>query len=335
MSIRRLLSATSPALHLFPEGEGGTPAAGAGTPPTGGGGTPPTGGGEDTGIKLTRAEYDALTQKAKAAEELPKLKKNWESAQALLSPNPNADRGQLMDHTRHVLTEAGYSTDQVQKYLDENYPDPATQPPKGRGKTTPAAGEKEGEGEEEQPSEMEQVREQVATLKKGQDQERYLRLKGMLEGEVEGQLDIRSELGTLVDKLVKANTDGVEDAVKVNEYRRDLTEQFRADIELETRRLLSARQNQSRDWRDSWIQEEARKAAATVLARSKRLIPDVSRLVKAPAGDSLEQYMAENKPLNPPAYKPGMKVGDIQKDLREYAVDKLLRAGSQNGTTAV
>ena len=82
-------------------------------------------------------------------------------------------------------------------------------------------------------------------------------------------------------------------------------------------------------WEDSWIAEEATKAATQVFKKYRAVIGDPAKIGRATETDTGD--MLRGRPaIKPPEHKSGMDMGTTSTEVRKWATDSLLR-GSTSG----
>ena len=312
-------------LLYAPDGDAG--AAGA----TGDAGAPADKGAapsQDEGIRLSKADYEALIQ---AKTERENLRKEVEGARtsykrALGVLSPTADPAASLEDTKAILKEAGYTPDQVRQYEETVLKPQAPAGDKGKPKGK-ARDDGPMEGDDDTLSEM---KKDLEDLKRQKAEDRYAYLTGQLKTSSRNSLDKNKDLGTLIDKLVSLHPD--EDG-KADERKEQVSQTLLGEIEREAQDRLRERRTKMRGaWDDGWIKEEAEAAAKAVYGKYKSMVGDVSRL--GPSSDSVgaEDLFLKQKPVPEPVYKRGIKPADLDKQVGDWAQDQLLRAAATAGT---
>lgn len=311
---------------LFPD----TP----GTPT--GGGSPPVSAEPKAepaaGISLSKEEYDKLRSAAEKAATLEQktkqLEEDWGHTQKLL--RQGGDPAEQEASIRHVLKRAGYSDAEVQQYLESqaggDQDEPREEPrPRTRQRREEAGGDQE-------------LRQEIEGLKKTAAEQEYRRLAGMMESTIGRTLDSHKETASLIKDMVvlKGMND---DKFNPEDYRSELLGTLREEIEqaakkgIAQRRAEAVRLTRNPDaWSDSWIAEEAAKAAVAVSSKYRKNLPDVNKLGPTSHEATSEHFILNRKPVEPPTFKRGMDTSDAQAKARAWAADHLMRTVAEIDT---
>ena len=311
---------------LFPD----TP----GTPT--GGGSPPVSAEPKAepaaGISLSKEEYDKLRSAAEKAATLEQktkqLEEDWGHTQKLL--RQGGDPAEQEASIRHVLKRAGYSDAEVQQYLESqaggDQDEPREEPrPRTRQRREETGGDQE-------------LRQEIEGLKKTAAEQEYRRLAGMMESTIGRTLDSHKETASLIKDMVvlKGMND---DKFNPEDYRSELLGTLREEIEqaakkgIAQRRAEAVRLTRNPDaWSDSWIAEEAAKAAVAVSSKYRKNLPDVNKLGPTSHEATSEHFILNRKPVEPPTFKRGMDTSDAQAKARAWAADHLMRTVAEIDT---
>jgi len=304
-------------------------------PATGGGGSPPVSSEpkmEPAGISLSKEEYDKLRSAAEKAATLEQktkqLEEDWNHTQKLL--RQGGDPAEQEASIRHVLKRAGYSDAEVQQYLesqtDGGEPEGQEEP-----RQRPRQRREETGGDQE-------LRQEIEGLKKTAAEQEYRRLSGMMESTIGRTLDSHKETASLIKDMVvlKGMND---DKFDPEEYRSELLGTLKEEIEqaakkgIAQRRAEAVRLTRNPDaWSDSWIAEEAAKAALAVSSKYRKNLPDVNKLGPTSHEGTSEHFILNKKPVEPPTFKRGMDTSDAQAKARAWAADHLMRTVAEIDT---
>ena len=284
------------------------------------------------GISLSKEEYDKLrstAEKATALEQKTKqLEEDWGHTQKLL--RQGGDPAEQEASIRHVLKRAGYSDAEVQQYLESqaggDQDEPREEPrPRTRQRREEAGGDQE-------------LRQEIEGLKKTAAEQEYRRLAGMMESTIGRTLDSHKETASLIKDMVvlKGMND---DKFNPEDYRSELLGTLREEIEqaakkgIAQRRAEAVRLTRNPDaWSDSWIAEEAAKAAVAVSSKYRKNLPDVNKLGPTSHEATSEHFILNRKPVEPPTFKRGMDTSDAQAKARAWAADHLMRTVAEIDT---
>lgn len=289
-----------------------------------------TGGGQQGEFVPAEELVRLRTQAEKAgrlAEDVAELQRTWQHTQNLL--RSGVDPGVLEESIRHVMSRAGHSQGDIDDYVrslrsggqesgtvDENIE------PKGGSK-----------GEELEGDEVGGLRKEIEALQQQMVRQKQDALVRELNASVERALDTTEGFGTLLDRA--SQVDGKDDKDASANRRRLVLD----DIRRETTDLLRQRRAKNGgNWSDAWIPEEANRAAVAVLKKFRAVaIGDPSRLGRAPETEAGEDVWTTRKPVPAPEYKPGMTPDAAQAQVRDYAVDHLLRGlrEGEGGTSKI
>ena len=311
---------------LFPDAPG-TPT---------GGGSPPVSAEPKAepaaGISLSKEEYDKLRSAAEKAATLEQktkqLEEDWGHTQKLL--RQGGDPAEQEASIRHVLKRAGYSDAEVQQYLESqaggDQDEPREEPrPRTRQRREETGGDQE-------------LRQEIEGLKKTAAEQEYRRLAAMMESTIGRTLDSHKETASLIKDMVvlKGMND---DKFNPEDYRSELLGTLREEIEqaakkgIAQRRAEAIRLTRNPDaWSDSWIAEEAAKAAVAVSSKYRKNLPDVNKLGPTSHEATSEHFILNRKPVEPPTFKRGMDTSDAQAKARAWAADHLMRTVAEIDT---
>lgn len=319
MTIQQILSRTG--LLLSPDGDGQS--------------APPAGSPGGEGVKadvvpLSKAEYEALvaakTELGTLKPKVSALEENWNAAQALIKGE--GDETQLEQHTRHVLKAAGWTQGQIDAHLQGLREEGASKGPTPRsdGRGSRPKGAPSSEDQEEEPSELEKLRQQQEALGQQLGQQEVHRLGRLFQEGVRSALDTTKDLTTVMEDLVKVNAP--EDPEKAKMYQDNLRSQVTAEVDREFKdRLRQRRAQNGNRWDDAWVPDEAAKAAKAVAAKFRTFVPDPSRIGKVGETGVGDDYITSTTPVPKPSFKKGDTVSDVEQKARNWSADYLLRGG--------
>jgi len=294
------------------------------------GGTPPTGkpamdkprtDGETDKITLTRAEYDAMlkgkVEFEKAKERLADLEQVEKHVNVLLEAGN--DPNKVWEAQTSLLKRKGYTDRQILEM---------------RRQVEEAAGEEDGgreEGGNRGRSGRESMDEEVTTklgsVEKQLQAERTARLRGMLNDQLDRALQSGSEVGKMVDGLVKMQVRSNPKA-KEDEIRTAVTAQIRKSLNQASMTKLTELASSGRGWQDGFIEEAAKAASSSVIADLRTVIGDPSLLGRSSETVSARDEILSSlpdKPVPAPKYKKGMTEGEAEQVGLEWATDALVR----------
>lgn len=293
-----------------------------GTPPTGKTGTDKTGmDGETDKITLTRAEYDAMlrgkVEFEKAKERLADLEQVERHVNVLLEAGNDPDK--VWEAQTSLLKRKGYTEKQIldmRKQVEET-----------AGAVDEGGDEEEGAGRRGRTRMDEEVTTKLGNVEKQLQAERTARLRGMLNQELEQVLQSGSEVGKMVDGLVKMQVRANPKA-KEGDIRTAVTNQIRKSLSQASMAKLSELAGSGRGWQDGFIAEAAKAASSSVIADLRTVIGDPSLLGRSSETVSARDEILSSlpdKPVPAPQYKKGMTEGEAEQVGLEWATDALVR----------
>jgi hypothetical protein len=257
-------------------------------------------------IRLSKEEYDTLTAarselehlkpKAQKVEELEQV---WRDVESTLKSDVADDVREAS--TRRILARAGYNPEQIESYVKATFSESGT------------------------PAEQAEnnLKEKVEEAQKTANEVRIRQLRETLDRSIDSSLDSDPDWSKLFSRF---QTSRDEKSLK------QARETIAGEIQERTLSLLRERRALTGQFQEAWIGEETAKSAKAVFAKYRTVIGDVSLLGRAPETDSGEDEFLSQTPIDKPHYKPGMKMGDAEKALRNFAIDSLSRAAVEAGT---
>jgi len=311
---------------LSPDAPGGAP---AGAPGVGSGTINPPAPNAPADVvpvsKAEYAEYVAAKQRLGSLEkDYNELKDTWGNAELLLRQDSTVAPEKVQEATRKVLAKAGWTQAQIDAHLAGTQ-EPQPKAPKGK---APPREDKE----EDEPSELEVMRQELGTIKQQQGKTEVQRLNQLMQAQVGGAVDTTKELATVMATLVKANAP--EDSEKAKAYEGNLRSTVVAEVNRELLdRLRTRRAQNGNRWDDTWVADEAANAAKAVAAKYRAFVPDPSRIGRSEETGAADDFLTNTQPVAAPEYKKGKTtMSDAQSQLREWAADQLIRGASGAAT---
>lgn len=273
-------------------------------------------GGDEIPIRDLASAREEL---AKAREEMERLSQFRDAALTIMRQDLNPDA--KMEAARQILADAGLPQEEIDRQV---------------------AGWVGAQGEEEMVDENDQVEEEYeeddddedvevvaqaireAQERAAQAEDEVRRIKAermgnQMSSEIQGALDGISDARTLMSKLRELNGD---------EAAKNARAAIERDIRQTTLDNLRARRDAAGAFSETWVAEEAKRAAEAVVAKYRSVIGDPNRLGRAPETDSGVDYLVSRKPVPQPKWKPGMRYGDVEGQLQAFNTDALTRLAS-------
>lgn len=313
--MRRLLSPAALLLNAAASTEtgGGTTAKPATPPPS-------------TTVPLSTADYEALVAaKTRLGEIEPKLSALTEKAKQaeddlshigrLMRGEPNSN-----ESIAHLMRRQGATDEQISTYLASLTTDDASTTPRQKTKAPPVDDETEDD-------DLSVLKRDLGSIKASQAKQERARLDSLLDATVKTSLDTSKDLSVFLGALSKISPEEGEGAGS----RLRLIQE---DVRLETLNRLRAKRASlgGNTWNDAWIADETKAAVKTVVDKLRTVVGDPSRLGRTPETSVGEDRFLNKQPVPAPTPSKGMSVEKAQAATREWAVDSLLRAASEQTT---
>jgi len=273
-------------------------------------------GGDEIPIRDLASAREEL---AKAREEMERLSQFRDAALTIMRQDLNPDA--KMEAARQILADAGLPQDEIDRQVsgwvnaqgDDEMVD----------ENNEEVNEEEiDEDDEDVTAVAEAIRDAQFRAQQAEDEVRRIKAERMgnqMSTDIQTALDEISDARTLMSKLRELNGD---------EAAKNARAAIERDIRQTTLDNLRARRDAAGSFSDTWVAEEAKRAAEAVVAKYRSVIGDPNRLGRAPETASGVDYLVSRKPVPQPKWKPGMRYGDVEGQLQAFNTDALTRLAS-------
>jgi len=267
-------------------------------------------------IMEAKQGYDTLNQEVEGLREF-KTHTN-----ALMSNNLDSD--DRLKAARVVLSESGYTPEQIENYVAEY-----EQAMNGEEDDYDYDEEEDTESyEEESPEIMSQndprIDEARRMAEESSNQLKQYRME-MLQKEMQrginSAIDNNRDLGVILGRL---NDDDNQEAF--NNAKGRLEQQ----IHDQTLKMLQERRSREGNFSESWVEETAKQAADEVVGTYRTVIGDIDSIGRAPETVSGETQLSSTPPVPEPTYKEGMNRGDVDSAVTNWTTDALSRLAEES-----
>lgn len=263
----------------------------------------------------------------KAESERDNYKSRVDSMLSLFQEDTSPEQREQV--TRQILSDAGYSTDEVEAYMEVvggsgEQIDPTKEYGKEEGKDN-------GDGmSPEIQQEMAKLRKENEEIRSNQTQSRVRELGFMLEKGLDHVLDSNPRIKVLLSKAT-----ALAPASASDEDKRKATAKARASLKDQLKRealeKLNIRRSKSGTFEDSWMIEEIDRAVEPVINVYQSVIGDINKLGRSPetvTGGTPGRERLDRDPVPTPVWKAG---DDNRKKLTDWANDSLERMAAEIG----
>jgi len=267
-------------------------------------------------IMEAKQGYDTLNQEVEGLREF-KTHTN-----ALMSNNLDSD--DRLKAARVVLSESGYTPEQIENYVAEY-----EQAMNGEEDDYDYDEEEDTESyEEESPEIMSQNDPRIDEARRMAEessnqlkQYRMEKLQKEMQRGINSAIDNNRDLGVILGRL---NDDDNQEAF--NNAKGRLEQQ----IHDQTLKMLQERRSREGNFSESWVEETAKQAADEVVGTYRTVIGDIDSIGRAPETVSGETQLSSTPPVPEPTYKEGMNRGDVDSAVTNWTTDALSRLAEES-----
>lgn len=302
-----------------------------------GGETQETGGGTvDLSSKVTLGDGTEVSvqELVEARSKVEGLEQYRDQARVLLTGDGEWTQ-ERETATRALMADAGYSDAAIDAWVQQNSQAPTNEggitggPEEGgqQQEEPPVAEPEKKSNEEEKSPEVLALEGQVRALQDRIDkseergaEERADRLSRRLDQASSGMLDSHKDIGVLLGKATELN--GADD----DEKRRN---EISGEIRERMVQGLRDRANRGGKFQDSWIQEEASRAADAVASRYRMVIGDLANLGRAPETVAGQDEFQLTEPVKPPELDRNASSAERRDAAMKYTTGTLLEMAAE------
>ena len=266
-------------------------------------------------IMEAKQGYDTLNQEVEGLREF-KTHTN-----ALMSNNLDSD--DRLKAARVVLSESGYTPEQIENYVAEY-----EQAMNGEEDDYDYDEEDDTESYEEESPEImsddpriDEARQMAEESSNQLKQYRMEMLQKEMQRGINSAIDSNRDLGVILGRL---NDDDNQEAF--NNAKGRLEQQ----IHDQTLKMLQERRSREGNFSESWVEETAKQAADEVVGTYRTVIGDIDSIGRAPETVSGETQLSSTPPVPEPTYKEGMNRGDVDSAVTNWTTDALSRLAEES-----
>jgi hypothetical protein len=263
-----------------------------------------------------------VQEKLARLEQLEQYKQN---ADVLMSGSASLDPWE--ESARFVLADAGRTEPEIEEYIQAqrvameetvpDYTDDQPAQPSPTSDTPPGVGDKNPLEER-----IEQLEGQLRQREEARQQQDLDVMQQEMSRSMQKTLDSHSGLGVLFKKTKELAGDE-----EVPKSRTMLQE----DLQRELMDRLRLRKAKGEQFRLSWFEDEAGKAADAVFERYRTVIGDPDKLQRVPETAPGDDRLVHTKPVEPPAFESGDDAGTVRTKVSDWNVDFLTRLAAKGG----
>lgn len=234
-----------------------------------------------------------------SAEEVEALRKYKEYAGYLMRDSEPTLTARKREALSYIMEQEGFGKDEIYRYLD------AMEQQQNARQMEPSADEDYDMGDPQAPrsphnpqeevrgnQEIEELRAELERLRSQQRQDTTQILRGRLNQALEKQIE--SGVGGLMQTVERLNPEG-KDAFQGS---------IRADLERELIDRLQRRRNATGTFDVNWVDEEASRAAESLVQKYRAVIGDPDRVARVPETDTGSDGIKRVEPPKDPKFDP-------------------------------
>ncbi len=279
-------------------------------------GTPSSGGKPDIDLTAKIKTEDGevtvaqlLEDRKKAAQfqaEAAALRQYKEHTGRLLKGGDNLDPRVREESIRAILTEQGFQPDEIEEYVNNTLQVQAAPEP-----------------EPQVNQDVVNLRAEMEQMRKDRQKEQVNRLKAELNSSADKVLDGDGDMKLLLGKIKDLRgEEGLPEA------RLKLLEELQRQT-VTNMRIRAAATGATVE--ESWVYEEARKAAKTVYKSYLSVIGDPNKIMRVPETATGEDILRTRPPVSAPAYQRGDTMETVTDKVRNFSNDVLMRLSAGLG----
>ena len=279
--------------------------------------------GMDTEIEFEGRTYtlgdlmQAQSQMGDMQSQLEQLNEFKESTVQLMSNNSNNDA--RMKAARVVLSESGYSANEIEEYMSE-YGQALNEAPEVGGEIDYTQEETSAE-----PANMNyedpQAREEAARANNELKQYRLQMLQREMQNGINNALDSNKQVEVLLGRLKSGDNTENYDKAKSS---------LQQQVHDQTMKLLQDRKAREGTFSEAWVQDAAQEATSEVLGTYRTVIGDIDSIGRAPETVSGEPTLSSKPAVPEPEYKAGMTRGEVDTSVKNWNTDVLSRLAEES-----
>lgn len=258
----------------------------------------------DTPVRAGGKAY-TVAELLAAKEKLDRITEDYTSATAKATALRESVRKVLTgaaseDDARTMLTEAGFSGDDVEQYITQNYRTPPNQKGKNDSRRSSQAQDSEEDGENE-PTEADLLRQELERQRSDLELIRAMRVREMLDAEIDEAVASDPYIQSLI-KQRKALDKSVDEG--------KILEAFKARARAEARQRLLEKKKKVGNFDETWVPGEVKSAVESIVAEQKQVFGDPKFLGRSPESLAIEDELRNTKPVPPPKFDPEAYAAD-------------------------
>ena len=279
--------------------------------------------GMDTEIEFKGRTYtlgdlmQAQSQMGDLQTKVDQLSEFKQSTVQLMSNNSNNDA--RMKAARVVLSESGYSANEIEDYMSE-YGEALNEAPNVGGEIDYTQEETSAE-----PANMNyedpQAREEAARATNELRQYRLQMLQREMQNGINNALDSNKQVDVLLSRLKTGDNTENYDKAKGS---------LQQQVHERTLKVLQDRKAREGTFSEAWVQDAATEATNEVLGTYRTVIGDIDSIGRAPETVSGEPTLSSKPPVPEPEFKPGMTRGDVDTSVKNWNTDVLSRLAEES-----
>ena len=249
--------------------------------------------------------------------EVNSLRSFKESTNMLMSDNLGID--QKMQAARVILSESGYSPQQIEAYVTD-YQQVMNQEEQGSDEVSFDDEEYTDDNDEEMDNEymddprIDEARQMAEASSNELKSYRLQMLQKEMHRGVGNAVDKNKEILLLLNRLPE------EEGGKNNARSR-----IQQQVHDQTLKYLQERRAAEGSFNEAWVDEAAERAANEVVGTYRTVIGDLDSIGRSPETVSGEPTLSSTPPVPTPEYKEGMNRGVVDKSVNDWTTDTLSR----------